>query len=158
MGSGLNSQYFHMRGDGKINPIVGVYIPIYIIRIPMKVGMTISNIGSWSTLAQIIFGCKLPRESRSVSSLMARQAQERLSPWRVPMQIQVPWALFLEVICFWPFGRRGLIVVILSYLNYTYINIYIYTYSIHESSTSSKWASGWVRTFWLWKWSFCQSI
>ena len=36
----------YMRGDGKINPKIGVYIPIYIIRIPIKVGMTISNIGS----------------------------------------------------------------------------------------------------------------
>ena len=31
---GLNSHYFHIIGDGKINPIVGVYIPI--IRIPIK--------------------------------------------------------------------------------------------------------------------------
>ena len=35
----INSHYFHI-GDGKINPIVGVYIPIInIIRIPsLKVG------------------------------------------------------------------------------------------------------------------------
>ena len=39
---GLNSHYFHIIGDGKISPIVGVYIPI--IRIPIKVGMTIPNI------------------------------------------------------------------------------------------------------------------
>ena len=31
---GLNSHYFHIIGDGKLNPIVGVYIPI--IRIPIK--------------------------------------------------------------------------------------------------------------------------
>ena len=40
----LNSHYFHIIGDGKLNPIVGVYIPI--IRIPIKGGMTIPNIGS----------------------------------------------------------------------------------------------------------------
>ena len=33
-GSSLNSHYFHIMGDGKLNPIVGVYIPI--IRIPNK--------------------------------------------------------------------------------------------------------------------------
>ena len=41
---GLNSHYFNIIGDGKIKPIVGVYIPI--IRIPIKVGMTIPNIRS----------------------------------------------------------------------------------------------------------------
>ncbi len=34
-----------------INPIVGLYIPI--IRIPIKVGMTIPNTRSWSTLAHM---------------------------------------------------------------------------------------------------------
>ena len=28
MCQGLNSHYFHVIGDGKLNPIVGVYIPI----------------------------------------------------------------------------------------------------------------------------------
>ena len=32
-------------GDGKINPIAGVYIPI--IRIPVKGGMTIPNIATF---------------------------------------------------------------------------------------------------------------
>ena len=32
MCQGLNSHYFHIIGDGKTNPIVGVYIPIF--RIP----------------------------------------------------------------------------------------------------------------------------
>ena len=41
MCQGLNSHYFHIIGDGKLNPIVGVYIPI--IRIPIKGGMTIPN-------------------------------------------------------------------------------------------------------------------
>ncbi len=42
----INSHYFHMIliGDGKLNPIVGVYIPI--ITIPIKSEMTIPNIGS----------------------------------------------------------------------------------------------------------------
>ena len=44
MRSGLNSHYFHIIGDGKLNPIVGVYIPI--ITIPIKSEMTIPNIGS----------------------------------------------------------------------------------------------------------------
>ena len=41
MCQGRNSHYFHMIEDGKLNPIVGVYIPI--IRIPIKGGMTIPN-------------------------------------------------------------------------------------------------------------------
>ena len=36
---------FHIIGDGKINPIVGVYIPT--IRIPIKGGMTIPNIATF---------------------------------------------------------------------------------------------------------------
>ena len=36
----INSHYFHIMGDGKLNPIVGVYIPI--IRIPIKGGMSLS--------------------------------------------------------------------------------------------------------------------
>ena len=43
MCQGLNSHCFPMVGM-VINPIVGVYIPI--IRIPIKGGMTIPNIGS----------------------------------------------------------------------------------------------------------------
>ncbi len=42
---GLNSHYFHIVGDGKLNPIVGVYIPI--IRIPIESGMTIPNIATF---------------------------------------------------------------------------------------------------------------
>ena len=42
----INSHYFHIIGDGKINPIVGVYIPI--IRIPIKGGMTIPNIATFN--------------------------------------------------------------------------------------------------------------
>ncbi len=38
----INSHYFHIIGDGNINPIVGVYIPI--IRIPIKGGMSLSPI------------------------------------------------------------------------------------------------------------------
>ena len=45
MCQGLNSHYFHIIGDGKLNPIVGVYIPI--IRIPIKGGMTIPNIATF---------------------------------------------------------------------------------------------------------------
>ena len=45
MCQGLNSHYFHIRGDKLINPIVGVYIPI--IRIPIKGGMTIPNIATF---------------------------------------------------------------------------------------------------------------
>ena len=41
----INSHYFHIIGDGKLNPIVGVYIPI--IRIPIKGGMTIPNIATF---------------------------------------------------------------------------------------------------------------
>ena len=41
MCQGLNSHDFHIIGDGKLNPIVGVYIPIK--RIPIKGGMTIPN-------------------------------------------------------------------------------------------------------------------
>ena len=41
MCQGLNFHYFRIIGDGKLKPIVGVYIPI--IRIPIK-GMTIPNI------------------------------------------------------------------------------------------------------------------
>ena len=44
MCQGLNSHSFHIIGDKLINPIVGVYIPI--IRIPIKGGMTIPNMGS----------------------------------------------------------------------------------------------------------------
>ena len=40
----INSHYFHIIGDGKLNPIVGVYTPI--ITIPIKGEMTIPNIGS----------------------------------------------------------------------------------------------------------------
>ena len=42
---GLNSHDFHIIGDGKLNPIVGVYIPI--IRIPIKGWMTIPNIATF---------------------------------------------------------------------------------------------------------------
>ena len=45
MSQGLNSLYFHIIGDGKLNPIVGVYIPI--IRIPIKGVMTIPNIATF---------------------------------------------------------------------------------------------------------------
>ena len=38
----INSHYFHIIGDGKLNPIIGFFIPI--IRIPIKGGMTIPNI------------------------------------------------------------------------------------------------------------------
>ncbi len=41
----INSHYFHIIGDGKINPIIGFYIPI--IRIPIKGGMTIPNIATF---------------------------------------------------------------------------------------------------------------
>ena len=41
----INSHYFHIRGDGKLNPIIGFYIPI--IRIPFKGGMTIPNIATF---------------------------------------------------------------------------------------------------------------
>ncbi len=41
----INSHYFHIIGDGKLNPIVGVYIPI--IRIPIEGGMTIPNIATF---------------------------------------------------------------------------------------------------------------
>ena len=41
----INYFYFHIIGDGKLNPIVGVYIPI--IRIPIKGGMTIPNIATF---------------------------------------------------------------------------------------------------------------
>ena len=41
----INSHYFHIIGDGKLNPIVGVYIPI--TRIPIKGGrFPIPYIGS----------------------------------------------------------------------------------------------------------------
>ena len=42
---GLNSHYFHIVGDGKLNPIVGVYISI--IRILIESGMTIPNIATF---------------------------------------------------------------------------------------------------------------
>ena len=53
----INSHYFHIIGDGKLNPIVGVYIPI--IRIPIKGGMTIPNIvtfdhGTYSEIKQYL--------------------------------------------------------------------------------------------------------
>ena len=38
------SRYFHIIGDGNLNPMVGVFIPI--IGIPTKGGMTSPNIGS----------------------------------------------------------------------------------------------------------------
>ena len=38
----INSHYFYIIGDGKLNPIVGVYRPI--IRIPIKGGMSLSPI------------------------------------------------------------------------------------------------------------------
>ena len=41
-------------GDGKLNPIVGVYIPI--IRIPIKGGMTIPNIAIHRCTAKWSFG------------------------------------------------------------------------------------------------------
>ena len=41
----INSHYFHIIGDGKLNPIIGFYIPI--IRIPIKSGMTIPNIATF---------------------------------------------------------------------------------------------------------------
>ena len=37
----INSHYFDKIGDGKLNPIVGVYIPI--VRIPIKGGMSLSK-------------------------------------------------------------------------------------------------------------------
>ena len=54
----INSHDFHIIGDGKLNPIVGVYIPI--IRIPIKGGMTIPNIatfdhGTYETLTIKVF-------------------------------------------------------------------------------------------------------
>ena len=45
MCQGLNSHCFHIIGDGKLNPIVGVYIPI--IRIPIEGEMTIPNIATF---------------------------------------------------------------------------------------------------------------
>ena len=41
----INSHYFHIIGDEKVNPIVGVYIPI--ITIPIKGEMTIPNIATF---------------------------------------------------------------------------------------------------------------
>ena len=52
MCQGLNSHYFHIIGDGKLNPIVGIYI--LIIRIPMKGGKTtIPNKTRLLTMAHI---------------------------------------------------------------------------------------------------------
>ena len=58
MCQGLNCLYFHIIGNGKINPIVGVYIPI--IRIPLKGGMTIPNIATFDhvTHNSIKFGVR----------------------------------------------------------------------------------------------------
>ncbi len=49
----INSHYFHIIGDGKINPIIGFCIPI--VRIPIKGGMTIPNIATTLTMAHMVF-------------------------------------------------------------------------------------------------------
>ena len=53
MPGSINSHYFYIIGDGKLNPIVGVYIPI--IRIPIKGGMTIRNIASFDHGTYVFF-------------------------------------------------------------------------------------------------------
>ena len=45
MPGSINSHYFHILGDGHQPKSAGVYIPI--IRIPIKGGMTIPNIGTF---------------------------------------------------------------------------------------------------------------
>ncbi len=59
MCQGLNSHYFHIIGDGKINPLVGVYIPI--IRIPIKGGMTIPNIATFDHGTYVFPNPKMPK-------------------------------------------------------------------------------------------------
>ncbi len=63
--SGLNCHYFNILGDGKLNPIVGVYIPIK--RIPIKGGMTIPNIVTFDHGTYVSF--KNKRKRRKVGNL-----------------------------------------------------------------------------------------
>ena len=54
----INSHYFHIIGDGKLNPIVEVYIPI--IRIPIKGGKTIPNTATFDHGTYAFLGSVIP--------------------------------------------------------------------------------------------------